>query len=100
MQPAPSAQSSPSDADLAELFPWLAVGADAEAGGGGGSEPGDVDDACCIVCLDAPRDTALAGCAGVHDPMLCAACAVAVTTSARAACLWCGAPCGAPVGAA
>jgi hypothetical protein len=40
--------------------------------------PAHEDDELCIVCLDAPRDTALACCGAAHPPLLCADCAAAL----------------------
>lgn len=87
----PEAQSAPSADDaLAELFPWLALGPPAAQR----IDPAHEDDALCIICLDADRDTPLPGCAAAHAPVLCAACAVAVCArAAKAVCPWCDAPC-------
>lgn len=88
---ASEAHAAPSaDAALAELFPWLSVGPPAAQR----SDPAHEDDALCIICLDADRDTPLPGCAAAHAPVLCAACAVAVCArAAKAVCPWCDAPC-------
>ena len=40
--------------------------------------PAHEDDELCIVCLDAPRDTALECCGAAHPPLLCADCAAAL----------------------
>jgi hypothetical protein len=45
--------------------------------------PAHEDDALCIVCLDAPRDTALACCGAAHPPLLCADCAAALLARAN-----------------
>jgi hypothetical protein len=44
--------------------------------------PAHEDDDLCIVCLDAPRDTALACCGDAHPPLLCADCAAALLARA------------------
>ena len=44
--------------------------------------PAHEDDELCIVCLDAPRDTALACCGAAHPPLLCAECAAALLARA------------------
>jgi len=53
--------------------------------------PAHEDDALCIVCLDAPRDTALACCGAAHPPLLCADCAAALLARAN------GGPAASPV---
>ena len=42
------------------------------------ADPAHEDDELCVVCLDAPRDTALACCGAAHPPLLCADCAAAL----------------------
>jgi hypothetical protein len=73
-----------SDASTVELTPQL-----------GGLLPPDApheDDALCVCCLDAARDTPLAACAAVHAPVLCGPCAGRVARLGAAPCCpWCGA---------
>jgi hypothetical protein len=53
----------------------------------------DPDDALCVCCLDAARDTPLAACAAVHAPVLCGPCAARIATlGARPSCPWCSTP--------
>jgi hypothetical protein len=51
-----------------------------------GGDAAHEDDELCIICLDAPRDTALPGCASTHAAALCAPCAVRVAGAQGAAC--------------
>jgi hypothetical protein len=50
------------------------------------------DDALCICCLDAERDTPLAGCGAAHPPVMCAACAVLLLQRPSPLCPLCRAP--------
>jgi hypothetical protein len=58
------------------------------------ASPAHEDDSLCVVCLDAPRDTALAACAAMHAPVLCADCAAKLLARASGGpvCPWCGTP--------
>ena len=76
------------EALMADLFPHLRI-----AGGSSRSaSPAPLDDdALCVVCMDAPRDTPLRACAQRHAPVLCAPCAAIVrATGAAPSCPWCG----------
>jgi hypothetical protein len=102
---APPRPPPPSSEELC-VFPWLAFREDACSASAaplapaaappphatsGGDAPHE-DDELCVVCLDAPRDTPLAGCAAVHAPVLCAACVARLLAGAAPACPLCRAP--------
>jgi hypothetical protein len=91
-QPPAHAVAPPQRADdvaLEALFPWLLVreqpGApqtdDVPAAPAAARPAAPIvdapheDDDLCVICLDAPRDTPLAGCGAAHPPALCAGCA-------------------------
>ena len=105
--PPPPPQTAPpgpmSDAELAALFPWLNLSADAApAAPRPSAQPPAIavaitdetheDDHLCVVCLDAPRDTPLPGCADAHPVVLCAACVARLLAAAAPACPLCRAP--------
>ena len=95
----PSAAAAAAEA----LFPWLSL-ADAPGGTPTGAAPAPPavpedtpheDDHLCVICLDAPRDTLLAGCADTHPAALCADCArrlLAAGGAQPAVCPLCRAP--------
>ena len=82
-QPPAHAVAPPPRADdvaLEALFPWLLVRE--QPGAPAAARPAapivdapHEDDDLCVICLDEPRDTALAGCGAAHPPALCAGCA-------------------------
>jgi hypothetical protein len=83
-----------SEAQLAALFPWMAL-RDEPLPAPTPQQPQDEaheDDGLCICCLDAPRDTALPGCAGAHPPAVCGGCAALLLSAAAPACPLCRAP--------
>ena len=99
-QPAAAPPSAEAAATAEALFPWLSL-ADAPGESPTGSSPvmpedaPHEDDHLCVICLDAPRDTPLAGCADTHPAALCAACARRLLTAGGAqpaACPLCRAP--------
>ena len=87
-QPQPHAAPPPqllqlsSAAAVEALFPWLSMADEAapaaesqhEVAAPAVDAPHEDDDLC-VICLDAPRDTPLAGCAYRHPAALCADCA-------------------------
>ncbi len=91
-----------SDEALAAIFPWMALHHDAPRPPAPRQQPQQQlasaadapheDDGLCVCCLDAPRDTALPGCAGAHPPAVCAACATLLLHAAAPACPLCRAP--------
>jgi hypothetical protein len=97
----PAAAPPSAEAVTAEsLFPWLSL---ADASDDGSSQAGappampedapHEDDEMCVICLDAPRDTPLAGCGHAHPAVLCADCARRLLAAAGApACPLCRAP--------
>ena len=99
-QPAAAPSSAEAAATPESLFPWLSlVDAPGESPTGYSSVmPEDApheDDHLCVICLDAPRDTSLAGCADKHPAALCATCARRLLTAGGAqpaACPLCRAP--------
>jgi hypothetical protein len=86
------------DAELAALFPWMglypaaAVAAPSPAPPPPCEDAPHEDDGLCVVCLDAPRDTPLGGCAAAHPPCVCGSCAARLRTAAAPACPLCRAP--------
>jgi hypothetical protein len=91
--PADGASAATSAADLA-VFPWLAFRDDAvvPAPPAPPADAAHEDDDLCVCCLDAPRDTPLAGCAAAHAPVMCAACVALLLARATPACPLCRAP--------
>ena len=97
-----AAASPPADAAAAETaFPWLSLsdapgGPRASAASAAAAMPEDApheDDDLCVICLDAPRDTPLAGCGDAHPAALCADCARRLLAAGGApACPLCRAP--------
>jgi hypothetical protein len=89
-----------SDEVLAQLFPWMALHAAPAAPPAAAAlalppsheDEAHEDDGLCVCCLDAERDTPLAGCADAHPPVMCAACAVLLCARAAPACPLCRAP--------
>ena len=86
------------DAELAALFPWLKLSDDAAPAASPAAPAVAVaddvpheDDGLCVVCLDAPRDAPLPGCATSHVDVLCAGCAAALRARG-APCPLCRAP--------
>ncbi len=104
LPPAPAAplqdalpETRMSDAQLAELFPWMRIeelpppppAAQPAAGASPAAEEDDGDDGCCAICMDAERDTALEPCG---HALLCSACAHKVLRTAVPACPVCRVP--------
>lgn len=88
--PAASAEAEESsDALMAALFPHLALDA---AGRTAVAAAEAHEETLCVICLDAPRDTALPACADRHLPVLCALCAAIVAAAAKPVCPWCRTP--------
>jgi hypothetical protein len=89
---APAGERRATDAELAQLFPWLrldmhaASAAVPAAACASAVEEDDGDDGCCAICMDAARDTALEPCG---HALLCAACAHRVLRTAVPACPVC-----------
>jgi hypothetical protein len=85
-----------SDVELASLFPWMALHSAPPPPPPPPPPPAvdesHEDDALCVCCLDAPRDTPLVGCGGAHPPCVCADCAALLKTAAAPACPLCRAP--------
>ncbi len=50
------------------------------------------DDELCVYCLDAPRDTPMSGCVGVHPPAVCSFCAARLLSGPSPSCPLCRAP--------
>ena len=94
------AEYSPSSASgggsaLATLFPWLQM--DRAAPPAVVAPPAAVDevhedDHLCVVCLDAPREATLAGCADRHAPVLCEDCVAMLMGTPVPTCPLCRAP--------
>jgi hypothetical protein len=90
------------DAELAALFPWLGLypAADVASPPPAAPPPHEdaphEDDALCVVCLDAPRNASLPGCAGAHADVLCGRCVAKLLARASPACPLCRAPATAP----
>jgi hypothetical protein len=57
-----------------------------------GADEAHEDDELCVCCLDAPRDTPLSGCVGVHPPAVCAFCAARLLSGPAPSCPLCRAP--------
>jgi hypothetical protein len=99
--PASHAAPARADAAIAELFPWLSM-QDEQKPAQPKAPPAKPaapivdapheDDDLCVICLDEPRDTPLAGCGAAHPPALCSACAARVLTAAAPVCPLCRAP--------
>ena len=73
-----AATSSPrpsSAAAVEALFPWLSMAQEAVSAAAAPMDAPHEDDELCVICLDAPRDTPLAGCGAAHPAALCADCA-------------------------
>ena len=100
--PASHAAPARADAAIAELFPWLSMQDEQTPAAQPAAPPAKPaapivdapheDDDLCVICLDEPRDTPLAGCGAAHPPVLCAACAARVLTAAAPVCPLCRAP--------
>ena len=88
---APAAQGDKEEETrIEDLFPWLALQPAQEP-----AQPADApheDDDLCVICLDEPRNTPLAGCAALHPPALCRGCAVQLLAGATPVCPLCRAP--------
>ena len=85
-----TAAQAEEEARLEDLFPWLAVQSAPEP-----AQPADAaheDDDLCVICLDAPRETALSGCAAAHLPALCRGCVAQLLAGAAPVCPLCRAP--------
>jgi hypothetical protein len=100
LPPAPAAplpETRMSDAQLAEVFPWMRIEEppppppppQPAAGASAAAEEDDGDDGCCAICMDAERDTALEPCG---HALLCSACAHKVLRTAVPACPVCRVP--------
>ena len=78
-----AAASSVANADAGAALAGLELNDDISAA------PAHEDDPLCVVCLDAPRDTALACCGTAHQPLLCAHCAALLArASGGPVCPW------------
>lgn len=88
----PQPPSAAASALAVDLFPWLAM---ADTPAPAALQPADAaheDDALCVICLDAERDTPLPGCAAAHAAVLCGGCAARVLLAAAPTCPLCRAP--------
>ena len=95
--PSPAPAPPPAAQQLAapsfeSLFPWLVV-PEAPRPALVPLDAPHEDDLLCVCCLDAPRDTALAGCAGVHADAVCSDCAALLLSRPLPSCPLCRAPC-------
>jgi hypothetical protein len=84
------------DAEIAARFPRMALRDEPPPAAPAAAMPcvdaPHEDDELCVCCLDAPRDTPLAGCAAAHAPVVCAGCAGQLLAGAAPACPLCRAP--------
>ena len=95
--PSPAPAPPPAAQQLAapsfeSLFPWLVV-PEAPRPALVPLDAPHEDDLLCVCCLDAPRDTALAGCAGVHADAVCSDCAALLLSRPLPSCPLCRASC-------